>query len=124
MTGIFVKTGFKCTSCEGFIPLNALVHEITCPACGHQFDLTEENWSTILEDTIEEVPYIGEGEGRGHTIFSQFNIKLEAGRLQPRYNGTKDSIPTEEIIAALERVTWNTPKQEPGPLCENTPESA
>ena len=102
MLGICIEAGMTCPSCEGYIPLNALVESIRCPACGtvHQLGLT--TWKTLLDDAIAEVPFSEEGEGSSSTIFGNYNYRLQYGRLHPRYSGTRDDIPEDEILGALE----------------------
>ena len=102
MLGICIEAGMTCPSCEGYVPLNALVESIRCPACGtvHQLGLT--TWKTLLDDAIAEVPFSEEGEGSSSTIFGNYNYRLQYGRLHPRYSGTRDDIPEDEILGALE----------------------
>jgi hypothetical protein len=102
MIGICVKAGFTCPDCEGFIPLNAFVERISCPSCGSEHDLTVGSWKTVLDDAISEAPHAEEGEGSSSTVFGDYNYRIEYGRLQPRFSGTKDSISVEEIMGNLD----------------------
>ncbi len=102
MIGICIKAGFTCPDCDSFIPMNAIVERIRCSACGTDFDLTVDHWKTVLDDAIEEAPHSEEGEGSSSTVFGSFNYRIEYGRLNPRYSGTKDDIPIEDILKHLE----------------------
>ncbi len=103
MVGIAIKAGFTCSACEGFVPLNAFVLSIRCPACGRETDLTLDHWRSVLDDAIERAPHMNEGEGLRSTVFGALQFRLEYGRLQPRYSGTEESVPTEDLIRGLER---------------------
>jgi len=101
MLGLLMEAGMTCPSCEGFIPLNALVESIRCFACGTVHELGLGTWKTLLDDAVAEVSFLKEGEGSSSTIFSTFNHKMTYGRLQPRYDGTSDEIPLDDILHAL-----------------------
>lgn len=102
MLGICIEAGMTCPSCEGYIPLNALVESIRCPACGTVHQLGLATWKTLLDDVVAEIPFSEEGEGSSSTIFGNYNYKLQYGRLYPRYRDTRDDIPEDEILGALE----------------------
>jgi len=101
MLGILIEAGMTCPSCEGFIPLNALVETIRCSACGTDHELGLPTWKTLLDDILVEVPFLEEGEGSSSTIFGNYNYRLTYGRLLPRYDGTKDDIPPDDILGAI-----------------------
>ena len=98
MIGICIKAGFTCPDCDSYIPMNALVESLRCRACGTDHDLTIDHWKTVLDDAIKEAPHSEEGEGSSSTVFGNFNYRIEYGRLKPRYSGTKDDIPIEDIL--------------------------
>ncbi len=102
MIGICIKAGFTCPDCDSYVPMNAVVEKIRCPACGTDHDLTVDSWKTVMDDAIKEAPHTEEGEGSNSTVFGDFNYRIEYGRLNPRYSGTKDDIPIEEILEHLE----------------------
>ncbi len=102
MIGICIKAGFTCPECDSYIPMNALVESLRCPACGTEHDLTVDHWKTVLDDAIKEVPHSDEGEGSSSTVFGSFNYRIEYGRLKPRYAGTKNDIPIGDILEHLE----------------------
>ena len=102
MIGICIKAGFTCPDCDSYIPMNALVENLRCPACGTEHDLTVDHWKTVLDDAIKEAPHNEEGEGSSSTVFGNFNYRIEYGRLKPRYAGRKDDIPIEDILEHLE----------------------
>ncbi len=102
MTGICIKAGFTCPDCDSYIPMNALVESLKCPACGTEHDLTVDHWKTVLDDAIKEAPHSEEGEGSSSTVFGSFNYRIEYGRLKPRYTGTKDDIPIGDILEHVE----------------------
>ena len=102
MIGICIKAGFTCPDCDSYIPLNALVESLKCRACGTDHDLTVEHWKTVLDDAIKEAPHSEEGEGSSSTVFGNLNYRIEYGRLKPRYSGTKDDIPIEDILELVD----------------------
>ncbi len=57
MIGICIKAGFTCPDCDSYIPMNALVENLRCPACGTDHDLTVDHWKTVLDDAIKEAPH-------------------------------------------------------------------
>lgn len=102
MLCIYIKTGFTCTACEGFVPLNAFVEKIRCTACGKEFHFTREKWLSLLDSPLEEVPHMEEGEGRNSTIFGAYNYRLEYGRICPKFEGTGDRISAEELQKGID----------------------
>ena len=102
MIGICIKAGFTCPDCDSYVPMNAMVENLRCPACGTEHDLTVDHWKTVLDDAIKEAPHSEEGEGSSSTVFGNFNYRIEYGRLKPRYSGTKDDIPIEDILEHVE----------------------
>jgi len=102
MIGICIKAGFTCPSCESFVPMNAFVKMISCPACMTDHKLTVDHWKTVLDGAVKEAPHSEEGEGSNSTVFGNFNYRIEYGRLKPRYEGTKDDIPIERILENLD----------------------
>ncbi|MCK5116742.1 MAG: hypothetical protein KAR44_09095 [Candidatus Aegiribacteria sp.] len=102
MIGICIKAGFTCPDCDSYIPMNALVETLRCRACGTDHDITVDHWKTVLDDAIKEAPHSEEGEGSSTTVFGNFNYRIEYGRLKPRYSGTKDDIPIEDILEHID----------------------
>ncbi len=103
MLGIYIKAGFTCTSCESFIPLNALVETIRCAACGKEFTFNTDSWKSLLEDPVANAIHYEEGEGTRSTIFGDYNYRFEYGKLQPRYHGTKEPIPYDVLLEGVKR---------------------
>ena len=100
LIGVAVKAGFSCDACEGFVPVNAYVRTIRCPACGREVTMGLSQWKTILDDALKETPHLEEGEGRSSTIFGSLSLKREYGRLTPRYEGTSDPIPMDLAVSS------------------------
>jgi predicted RNA-binding Zn-ribbon protein involved in translation (DUF1610 family) len=99
---IYVKVGFTCTACEGFVPLNAFVEKIRCNACGREFDFTPEYWESLLDDPLQEVSHMQEGEGRHSTIFGDFNYRLEYGRICPKFPDSDVRISADELLGGID----------------------
>ena len=99
MIGICIEAGISCPSCETQIPLNALVPKFMCAACGEEVPFDRDSWNAVIEDALDEAPYLEEGSGSSSNIFGTFRYKVLYGRLQPRYDGTRTSIPFEDVLA-------------------------
>ena len=50
MIGICIKAGFTCPDCDSYIPMNALVKNLRCPACGTDHDITVDHWKMRLRE--------------------------------------------------------------------------
>jgi|GEM_PF-1450325 len=98
MIGVSIKAGITCPDCSRNIPLNALVPEIKCQACGSMQSLSIEVWKTVLDDAIMEAPGFEEGEGSSTTVLGTYNYGLAYGKLWPRYDGTSESIEQSAIL--------------------------
>ncbi len=101
MIGVSIKASITCPDCESSVPLNALIPSIECPSCGAVLDLSVDVWKTVLDDAIEEAPFTEEGMGSSTSVFGSYNYSMVRGRLQPRYQGTKEEIEDDIILAGL-----------------------
>ncbi|MCP4647631.1 MAG: hypothetical protein GY852_07840, partial [bacterium] len=101
MIGVSIKVSITCPDCESGVPINALVPSIECSSCGAVLDLSMDVWKTILDDAIEEAPFTEEGMGSSSSVFGSYNYSMVRGRLEPRYQGTKEQIEEQLIIEGL-----------------------
>lgn len=102
MIGACIRAGVVCPRCDTTVPLNALVPEVRCYACGETLALSHGNWKSILGGLSEEAPGLEEGEGSRSTIFGTYRITVTRGRLEPRYSDTSETIPPEALANAPE----------------------
>ena len=103
MIGVSIKVSITCPDCESSVPLNALIPSIECSSCGAAIDLSMDVWKTVLDDAIEEAPFTEEGMGSSMSVFGNYKYSMVRGRLQPRYQGTKDEIEDDVIFAGLKK---------------------
>lgn len=101
MIGVSIKVSITCPDCESSVPLNALIPSIECPSCGAVLDLSMDVWKTVLDDAIEEAPFTEEGTGSSTSVFGNYKYSMVRGRLRPRYQGTKEEIEEDAILAGL-----------------------
>ncbi|MBD3277476.1 MAG: hypothetical protein GF388_04165, partial [Candidatus Aegiribacteria sp.] len=101
MIGIGIRAGFSCPRCEAFVPVNALVENIRCTACGARMELETEHWKSFLDDPLRECPHIEEGEVHTCTGFGSGSFKVEYQRQQPVYTGTDRTIPIDLVMRNL-----------------------
>jgi ribosomal protein L37AE/L43A len=96
-----IKT--KCNSCGNPLVVNAAVTDIYCKSCNNVNNISEENWTSLLEDAVKEGPGLSENEGQTSTVFmGQFQFSTMYGNQKARCEKCKEPVPEEKIAGFTE----------------------
>ncbi len=103
MLGIAIELRTLCAKCGLALPINACAERYVCASCGGTTEIDADRWKSLVEDAIEAIPDLGEGEGKNSSIMTPTGTyQLMYGRQLPRCRGCKTPLP-EEAFAFVDR---------------------
>ncbi|MBU1382898.1 hypothetical protein KKD49_18900 [Myxococcota bacterium] len=96
-----LRMSSRCDTCEAKIPLRALVESVPCARCGSLSYFPPARWFDALMGHLRVLSQDEEGEEVSGFQMGKTALNYKLQRRAPRYPGTRELIPNEELAAAL-----------------------